>query len=402
MELHLQFGYGMMEHCRALVDEWGGGTVILSPRDLTQEQLERLGDSILRLDGGAVLLDPQFYLPHADHERLCAHDYWPGNYQTGAFFSGPQLATLIQKLAALNQRLGCTSFVLPGMLAPDISDDWLATQKMVLDEARALNSPVPLFQTIALSESAVTRTDGIGKLLDWAAANPADGYYMVCEHADGKYLVENPIWLANVLDIAAGLKLLGAKIILGYCNHQMLVASCAKVDAIASGTWMNVRSFPPEKFKSALDDEVRQRATWYYCPQALSEYKLPFLDIAQRFGLLNLMAPTTEMPKSAAIQALFGGAQPTTVGLTEQAAFRHYLSCLKGQTESSVAASFDETVALHNGLLDVAESLLTRLGSAQVSGQLRDFRNVVDSNRAALGVLVQDRGVILRRRWAQL
>jgi hypothetical protein len=35
MELYLQFGYGMMEHTRRLVDEWDGGTVILSPRDLT-------------------------------------------------------------------------------------------------------------------------------------------------------------------------------------------------------------------------------------------------------------------------------------------------------------------------------------------------------------------------------
>jgi hypothetical protein len=39
MELFLQFGFGMMEHCRVLVDEWGGGTVILSPRDLNETQL---------------------------------------------------------------------------------------------------------------------------------------------------------------------------------------------------------------------------------------------------------------------------------------------------------------------------------------------------------------------------
>jgi serine/threonine protein kinase len=42
MELYLQFGYGMMEHCRFLVSEWQGGTVVLSPRDLTDEQLGRL------------------------------------------------------------------------------------------------------------------------------------------------------------------------------------------------------------------------------------------------------------------------------------------------------------------------------------------------------------------------
>lgn len=401
MELQLQFGFGMMEHCRSLVESWTGGTVILSPRDLTDDQLNRLAADIRRLEGGHVLLDPQFYLPNADHERLCAHDYWPDNYQTGAFFSGPQLATLLSKLQTLNVSLGTAGFLLPGILAQDITDDWLAIQQLVLDEARALNSDLPLIQTVALSETAVTRSDGIGKLLDSATASPADGYYLVCEHADGKYLVDNPIWLANVIDLAAGLKLLGKRVFLGYCNHQMVIAACAKVDAIASGTWMNVRSFPPEKFKSALDDEVRQRATWYYCSRALSEYKLPFLDIAQRFRLLDAMAPLDITP-SAEVGALFSGAQPTTIRLTEQAAFRHYLSSLKWQVDTAVQPTFDETVDRHNRILDDAEALLARLNAARVSGQLRDFTSIVDVNRAALAVLVQDRGVMLRRRWTQL
>ena len=69
---------------------------------------------------------------------------------------------------------------------------------------------------------------------------------------------------------------MGSEVILGYCTHQMLVAGAAKVSAIASGTWMNVRSFPPEKFKAVYEEEIRQRATWYYCPQALSDIRSPF------------------------------------------------------------------------------------------------------------------------------
>ncbi len=70
----------------------------------------------------------------------------------------------------------------------------------------------------------------------------------------------------------------------------MLIASVAKVDAIASGTWMNLRSFPPAKFRASYDDEIKQRAIWYYCPQALSEYKLFYLDIAKKLGKLTLLA----------------------------------------------------------------------------------------------------------------
>jgi hypothetical protein len=52
MELYLQFGYGMMEHCRTLLRSWEGGSVILSPRDLTDDQLVRFGSDIRDIPGG--------------------------------------------------------------------------------------------------------------------------------------------------------------------------------------------------------------------------------------------------------------------------------------------------------------------------------------------------------------
>jgi hypothetical protein len=66
MDLYLQFGHGMMEHCRHLVRSWAGGTVILSPRDLKREQLVKLSEEIRALQGGQVLLDPQVYVPRSD------------------------------------------------------------------------------------------------------------------------------------------------------------------------------------------------------------------------------------------------------------------------------------------------------------------------------------------------
>ena len=58
VELYLQFGYGMMEHCRSLIGRWAGGTAILSPRDLDKHQLLRLASSITKLPSGRVLPRP--------------------------------------------------------------------------------------------------------------------------------------------------------------------------------------------------------------------------------------------------------------------------------------------------------------------------------------------------------
>jgi hypothetical protein len=398
MELYLQFGHGMMEHCRALLSSWNGGTAILSPRDLTHDQLVRTGASLSAVPGGESLLDPQFYLPHADHKKLCQHDYWPKEYNTAVFWQGTQLSSLLRELSKLNREVGCKRMIAPGLFADSVDGDWLDMQKAVIEESKAVEQELPLIVTIALSAKAVQSSDQVATLLERTEDWNADAYYLVCEHPDGQYLVEDPNWLANVLDLSAGLRLNRAEVILGYCTHQMLIASAAKVSAIASGTWMNVRSFPPDKFVTVYEDEIKLRKTWYYCPQALSEYGLPFLDIAHRLGLLGLMAPPAALD-GGYVTNLFSGAQPSTVGFGEQSAFRHYLHSLRAQCRSANQTSLTAATADHQNTLDVAERLLQRLRSSNVSGQLRDFHQIVDVNRAALGLFGSLRGPILSREW---
>ncbi|MGO9262630.1 MAG: hypothetical protein ACLQU1_41075 [Bryobacteraceae bacterium] len=398
MDLFLQFGYGMMEHCRVLLSAWGGGTAILSPRDLTDAQLHSLGAAIEKLPNAECLVDPQFYLPHADHRKLCEHAYWPSNYETSLFWQGPALSALLQSLSQLNRDVGCHRMILPGLFAATIDDDWLETQRAFLAEGRALEADIELIATVALSAEAVQSADQVALLLETAEEWRASAYYVVCEHPKGQYLVEDPNWLANVLDLTAGLRLMGSQVILGYCTHQMLAAGTAKANAIASGTWMNVRSFPPEKFNAVYEEEIKQRATWYYCPQALSEYKIPFLDIAHRLGVLGLMAPPPSLD-GGYVAGLFGGSQPSVVGFSEQAAFRHYLHVLRAQALAVEGTTFDDTVQAQQTLLDDAEAILRRLRGANISGQLRDFGAIVDVNRAGLGLFATLRGPILRRLW---
>jgi hypothetical protein len=398
MDLFLQFGYGMMEHCRVLLSVWGGGTAILSPRDLNANQLRALGADIGDISNAHSLIDPQFYLPHADHRKLCEHAYWPENYETSGFWEGAALTELLRSLSQLNRDVGTNRLILPGLFASTVDDDWLETQRVVLEEGRSVEGERELIATIALSAEVVQNAEQVSVLLERAESWKAPAYYVVCEHPNGQYLVEDPNWVANVLDLAAGLRLMGSEVILGYCPHQMLVGAVAKVTAICSGTWMNVRSFPPEKFNTAYEEEIKQRATWYYCPQALSEYKIPFLDIAQRLGLLSVMAPPPALDGGYAA-ILFSGAQPSTVSFTEQPAFRHYLHAFRGQAMAGDQTSFDGAVQYHQNELTSAENLLQRLRAANITGQLRDFGSIIDVNRAGLGLFSALRGSILRRQW---
>lgn len=400
MELYLQFGFGMMAHCRHLLAEWGGGTVILSPRDLNDRQLRTLAEEIAGIQGGKTLLDPQFYVPYSDHERLRSHSFWPDDFASGSFFQGPEMESLVKELISLNNDLHTEAIILPGMLANSVDDIWLAHHQSFLATARELiGDSKPIYTTIALEADVVRNDEQVTALLEAITRWKADGYYIVCEHPNGEYLVQDPIWLAHVLDLIAGLRLAGARVILGYCNQQMLISQVAGANAICSGTWMNVRSFPPEKFSRAYEDEIRRRATWYYCPRALSEYKIPFLDVAFAHDVLDIMKPPSDLD-GAYVDSLFSGVQPSSVRFSEQAAFRHYLYSLQGQASARNLASYDEARQAEEAALHDAEDLLDTLASNGVLGANRDFADFLDVNRAALAMLDRQRGPLLRRRWS--
>lgn len=399
VELYLQFGYGMMEHCRFLIRQWGQGTVILSPRDLSAEQLQRLGRDVNAL-GGSVLIDPQVYSPlDTNHDRLIAQSFWP---ESGGCPSGAELHKCIEQLIILNLEAGAKKLILPGLVAKKIDDDWLAFQREVIEEMQRCNmhglSPM---LTVALSHDALRNDEQVQTLLDAMRSWDVPSIYLVCEHPNGDYLVNDVGWLANCADVIAGTRISGKEVVVGYCNHQMLIFACTGATAIASGTWMNVRSFNENKFKLVDDEEIKQRATWYYAPHLLSEYKISFLDLARKTGKLEILKTPDAFDSNYATE-LFTAPQPSLAGFTEQQAFRHYLHCIRYQARNSTLDTFDGTVDYHAQILDDAETQLNILHEAAIRGQKRDFLECIDINRGALAYIKQTRGPVLRRKWDQL
>jgi hypothetical protein len=401
MDLYLQFGHGMQELSQTLTKQWSGGCVIISPRDIDESRVPAFAERIGKA-GGECLFDPQFYLPDADHARLISYDYWPRNYSTTQFWSGRQVSELVGRIVAMNRSLSCKGVILPGLFAHSVDKTWLRTQEVVRSASLSVDTGgLPRFATIALSEVAATSESQIAALMDDAATWDVDGVYLVCEHPRGDYLVADASWVANVLDVIAGFRLAGKEVIVGYCNHQLLLAGCSAASAIASGNWMNVRSFPPEKFRVDPEDEQKQRATWFYCPQALSEFKVTFLDIARRQNKLDLLKTPRAMENEHS-DMLFQGRQPSASGFKEGNAFRHYLMCLRHQTMRAVKPTFDETIQHHYAMLDQAEKTLRDLHKSQITGQNRDFGEAIAVNRAALAALEATQGARLRRSWSRL
>ena len=339
MELYLQLGSQMMSLCKELLRRWGQGTVILSPRDLKEDQLFRFARELSSLHG-ETLLDPQFYNPRADHKRLVNHPYWPDDYST-AFLGNPEFVqNLLHVIGTYNTQLGTKAYIVPGLYCERVDDDWCAVQESVLTAAAALFPDQCRLATLCLSAETVRFEEQVETLLARAEDWDVDGYYVVAEHPNNRYLVEVPLWLANLLILCSGLKLQGREVIVGYSGHQMLcLAAAGPVDAIASGAWLNVRSFSLGRFAQTASETTKRRAVWYYCPQSLSEYKTPFLDIASRAGLLQQSRADPTLGSDYA-DVLFSGAMPSSTGYGEPQAFKHYLQCLHEQAPERSSQQF--------------------------------------------------------------
>lgn len=394
MKLHLQFGHGMMEHCRKLLPNMPGSAVILSPRDMSETQIETLGNDIVS-SGGTTLLDPQLYAPRCDHHQLTNHNYWPANYSTTSM----DYNTVLPELKALNDKAQTSAFILPGLYCERVTDIWLNIHDDIANAASSYSGTK--LGTLCLSAETLRFQDQLDQLLEKTEGWGFDGYYVIASHPEGEYLVEDPVWLSNLLSFCAGLKLQKKEVILGYSNHQMLCCACAGIDALASGTWMNVRSFTLGKFFTPDPDDIKRKRTWYYCPQALTEVKPEFLDVAFQRSILKSLAPLPEHNTQYA-NMLFSGAIPTTTGYNEPISFRHYLSCLYSQCQIASKASFDETLTYHRKALSDASRLIDFMHKHGVRGQKRDFEDYIDVNLSAIDTFEASSGFLLKRMWKYL
>jgi hypothetical protein len=175
----------------------------------------------------------------------------------------------------------------------------------------------------------------------------------------------------------------------------------AKIDAICAGTWLKTRRFLIGDFDNSEPQEQGRRSTWYYCPQALSEYQIGFLDIAYRLKYLDALETPHDFSSQYA-DILFGGAQPTTVLFSEPQAFRHYLHCLRFQCRDVLKTTYDETLKYLRLIFETASELTTLNRSKGIRGNYRDFSDIAESNLAILDAFNALRGLIYKYKWESL
>lgn len=398
MELFIQMGHNMQGLALEHLEEFGGGTIIISPMNILPSKVKAYASKVHKKNG-KILVDPQLYYPRQYQKKLSLYDYWPQNDITSLEMG--QFDTVVKELSKLNNEVEAEAFLLPSITAKKIDELWNRIQKMIIESAGQYAPDMKYIHTISLASDVLNDERQIEQIIEYVEEWNVEGVYIVCEHPERYYLVDRPLWVTNIMSLVAGIKRQRKKTIVGYASHQLLCMALAKCDAIASGNFLNLRWFQPEHFETIDDKQPSRRAVWYYCPQALSEYKIPFLDIANRMNLLDKIAPPLTMQNKYS-DMLFNGSLPSSTGFGEKEAFRHYLYCLRKQCQSSVLETYAETKDLHVLMLETAEQLLSGLGEKGIKGQDRDFTEILDVNRAAISAFDMAYHFPLSQEWSNL
>jgi hypothetical protein len=394
MKFYIQMGHGMQSICRELSDSWGGSTVILSPLNIGEDKLLPFTESLMKKNG-QVLFDSQMYSPRKYHKNLQQYSYWP---ESATSVELGDCSALVSALANINSKIQSSEFILPSNITSIIDEHWHKSQNAIAQQARLVESGKDILHTIALGPNVLADETQVESIIGYANQWDVNGVYIVCEHPDSYYLVNKPLWVTNLLALVAGIKRLGKKVIVGYASHQLLCLALARCDAIAAGNFLNVRWFKPEHFESSDDDEPSRRSTWFYCPQAFSEYKVTYLDVAWRKNLLSRMAPPAIMANGYS-NILFQGAMPSATNYKEGNSHRHYLHCLKIQCETATKSTYEETRDSHLALLASASFLISGLREEKIKGQDRDFNEIVDVIEAAISIFNKEFGFVMSQEW---
>lgn len=398
MQLYLQMGHGMMALSEEMIKKWGSGSVIISPVNMNQDRLASYAKKINSY-GGEVLFDPQMFYPKEGHDKLKEYEYWP---EAGVSVSTDNgYKTINQGLLRINNTINSAAIILPGKEMSE-SDFAYGLQWMRISSGYFRGKTTkPLYGTLCLYPETIRNPESIELLVEAVRSIDVDGYYLIPHPSNNEYIVADPLWTIGMMKLISCLKLHKRKVIVGYTNHQGLLYSLAHVDGIASGTFMNTRSFVPSKFKSPKENDVKHKSTWYYLPQAMCEYRVSTLDIAAQRGFLTEFAPAPGFENTYS-SMLFKGGIPSNTNYNETQSFRHYLHCVKQQCALLSCQSYKETYDAYEFMLHSSESVTTLMKRKGIGGQNRDFVPAIEANRIAACATNEDYGFRLEMEWSSM
>jgi len=343
--------------------------------DQTKRHAKELRDA-----GAEVLFDPGFYVPNANRLQLRKYPYWgSAKFRTATFGAAQASALCGDCIAYQLDELNVSRVLLPGRFTNNVNEAWLTMHHAFAQEgASVVKGDRPLYSTLALGPDVIADESSLNDVLDEFTGYPVDGIYLVYRHPGNAYLIQDEIFLLNLLNMVLTLRLAGKDVLVGYANQQTIALGAAGLESIASGNFRNTRFFDPDMY-NVLDEPERRRSTWYYHTASLSEFKVTTLALAYRLGLKKQFRR-----RCVYCRPLLEASNPAAVRWGEPDAFRHYLLEIGRQWQETAAGNADGRYRAIMAALQAAHASLAEMAAKGFLPGERSFAPYADPTSAAI------------------
>ncbi|MFK9119561.1 hypothetical protein ACJEBK_22165 [Peribacillus frigoritolerans] len=381
---YLQQGHGMLSLNLEFVGNFNDTGVILSPRSCERSRMEKHVID-LKNKNAKILFDPQFYNPRTTRENILSYPYWGDiDFQTINFATIGAEELCERVINYQTNTLSANEVILPGRYANTITESWLETQHKTAHHSKKVEPNKFMYSTLCLGAEVLLHKQSLDRVINEIISYPVEGIYLVLETP--AYLIDNELYIFNLLDALLSLTISGKKIIIGYSNQQSLVYSSVGVSGLATGNFRNVRAFNLENFDVPSENETKRKAVWYYDGNTLSEFRPERLGLAYNRGLKGEFGPPTNFSEK-----LLNTSNPLSVVWREPDAFRHYLSVMRQEWLSFNETPPSERINKVIEMLEKAKDKLIFLNEKGFRADDRSFKECFEPTLNALTAIAADR-----------
>lgn len=377
---YIQQGWGMLSMIGEFLETHHNSGVILSPRVCERAQLENYVSTWRERDF-ELIFDPQFFEPRTGLERILSYPFWGDSFETSTFDSAEFGRAVINYQS---ESLELETIILPGRFTNSLTDSWLEMQHSFAQLKHEYEN-LTMYSTIALGPDVILNDNDFNTIIDETINYPTDGVYLLFEHPNNSFLIEDEEFIYVLLDACLSLSLASKSIINGYSNQQSIVFASAGVENIASGNYRNVRCFDHLNF-SERDTEGWQRRAWYFDGNTFGEYTTQQLSLAYRRELSEYFGPPSDYTNN-----LLSSERPGDVRLQERDAFFHYFEIMKSICNDIVHVQRNERAHYILNLLNTIDENNRELITRGFNPGERGFPRACRASLDALNAFIMDR-----------
>ena len=262
MLIYHQCGHNFVWNIQSIQDDGAGEGLIISPVNVEANRIpDRVPEAIRRKSW----IDPQFYLPDDNKNKLATYPFFPSNimdvFTTTDF--GNYADMVAEQCLTFQHDLGFRYLVIPTRYFDDLPDEHLAQLSTLFVEpfVRAkekLGLREPLLLTAVAKPLQLERGILRDELLSWATGYPeVAGVYLIFDNTFESKQIKHPDYLAHALRVIHAFRQTGLEVHVGYCGLEGLLLSVADPTSISVGSYENLRSFGTHRLETRGDETRR-------------------------------------------------------------------------------------------------------------------------------------------------